>query len=63
MLFSTCAVTYQGAYVVASFSEPFGQAASDLSGRSGDENFHVQNVATGGRCDLEESDMRGRLLA
>jgi hypothetical protein len=30
--------------VIAALGEPLGESASDLSGRSGDEDFHVQNI-------------------
>jgi hypothetical protein len=43
---------------MATLREASGESASDLSGRSRDENVHVQNVAIGARRRLEETDKR-----
>ncbi len=60
-------VAHQGAdlvaHLVAALGEAFGESASDLSGRSGDEDLHVRKVATRAGRSLEESDMRTRHLA
>jgi hypothetical protein len=49
--------------VMAPLGEAFGESAADLSGRAGDENFHLQHVGVGRACALEETDKRVLELA
>ncbi len=56
-------IAHQGAHLVAAPGKSFGESASDLSGRSGDEDLHVRNVALGTRRGLEEADKRASRLA
>jgi hypothetical protein len=51
-------IPYEGAYLVAALRKSFGESASDLSGRSSSEDFHVRNVAPGARRRLEKTDKR-----
>ena len=56
-------IAHEGAHLIAALGESFGESASDLSGRSGDEDFHVRNVAIRARRRLEETDKRASNLA
>lgn len=56
-------IAHESAHVIAALSKSFGESASDLAGRSGDEDFHVRNVATSARLRLEETDKRAPELA
>jgi len=53
-------IAHEGADVIAALGKAFGESASDLSGRTGDENLHAPNVASGIRGRLEETDKRAR---
>ncbi len=48
-------VAHEGAHLIAALGEPFGEAASDLSGRSGDEDLHAPRLAIDDRRRLEET--------
>ena len=51
-------IAHERAHLIAALGKSLGQSASDLSGRSGDEDFHVRNLAPGRRRRLEETDKR-----
>ena len=38
-------IAHQGAHLIAALGESFGQSASNLAGRSSDEDFHPSNIA------------------
>jgi hypothetical protein len=46
--------------LIATLGKSFGEPATDLSGRSSDEYFHIQSVATGSSHRLEKTDKRAR---
>ncbi len=48
--------------MIAALSESSGQAASDFSGCTGDQDFHGLTIAAGASPELEETDMPTRLL-
>jgi hypothetical protein len=41
---------------IATLGESLAESASDLSGRSGDEDSHAQNLGAGARSGLEKPD-------
>jgi AraC-like DNA-binding protein len=56
-------IAHEGAHLIAALREAFGEPASDLSGRSRDEDFHLRNLALGAGGGLEKADKRARKLA
>ena len=50
-------VTHEGPNLVSALGKSFGEPASDLAGRSGDEDLHVSNVGSRARRGLEETDI------
>lgn len=58
-----CLIAHEGAHLIAALGESFTESASDLTGRSSDEDFHVSNVGTGALFRLEKTDMRAPKLA
>src|SRR5262249_30039230 len=58
-----CGVAYERAHLIAALGKASGESASDLSGRSGDEDFHSRNIASGARGGLEKPDKRASTLA
>ncbi|APR82714.1 transcriptional regulator, Fis family protein [Minicystis rosea] len=54
---------HEGAHTVAALGEMFDEPTPDLSGRSGDEDFHVRSMSIGARGRLEETAKHARMLA
>jgi len=52
----TASLAHESTDLIATLSQPFGQAAPDFSGRAGDEYFHAHTIAIRPRRELEESD-------
>ena len=52
----------QGTDVIAALGKALGESATDFSGRSGDEDFHLRNVVIGTLRGLEETDIGVRSL-
>jgi hypothetical protein len=53
----TASLANESTDLIATLSQPFGQAAPDFSGRAGNEYFHVHSLAIPLRHELEESDI------
>ncbi len=49
--------------MIAALGKASGESASNLAGRTGDEDFHVRNLAIRARRGLEETDKSALLLA
>ena len=56
-------VAHEGSHLVAALGKSFRESASDLSGRSGDENLHARNVVIHVPRRLEKTDKRATKVA
>jgi hypothetical protein len=54
-------IANESAYLLAAERQSRGQATSNLSGRTGNEYFHAQNIAGTPPPELEESDTLARM--